>query len=86
MKGGRRLSSTNFSVVFSKEVKGYAVVVPKKVARLSVTRHRIKRRVLAALRALPTNTLPPALIVFPKASASSVSYQDIQAELKNLLS
>lgn len=36
-----------------------------------------------ALRALP---LPPALIIFPKASADSVSYQDIQVELAALLS
>ena len=66
----------------SMEAQGYAVVVPKKVARLSVTRHRIKRRVLAALRTL---SLPPALIVFPRASASSVSYKNIQAELASLL-
>ncbi|OGG76612.1 hypothetical protein A2950_02390 [Candidatus Kaiserbacteria bacterium RIFCSPLOWO2_01_FULL_55_19] len=83
IKNGRRLSSPNFSAVVSTEARGYAVVVPKKVARLSVTRHRIKRRVLSALRTL---SLPPALIIFPKASASSVSYEDTQAELKRLLS
>ena len=83
IKHGRRLSSPHFSVVVSTEAKGYAVVVPKKVARLSVTRHRIKRRVLSALRAL---SLPPALIIFPKVSAHSVSYEDTKTELKNLLS
>jgi ribonuclease P protein component len=83
LKSGRRLSSAHFSAVLPEEGKGYAVVVSKKVARLSVTRHRIKRRVLMALRTLP---LPPALIIFPKASADSVSYQDIQAELAVLLS
>ena len=83
IKGGQRLSSPHFSAVVSTEARGYAVVVSKKVARLSVTRHRIKRRVLAALRTL---TLPPALIIFPKASAHSVSYEDTQAELKRLLS
>ena len=83
LKIGKRLSSPHFTAILSKEAKGYAVVVSKKVARLSVTRHRIKRRVLAALRTLP---LPPALIIFPKASVSSVSYEDIRAELKNLLS
>lgn len=83
IKTGRRLSSPHFTAIVSHEVKGYAVVVPKKVARLSVTRHRIKRQVLAALRTL---SLPPALILFPKASVSSVSYEDIQTEIKNLLS
>ncbi len=74
--------SEHFSVVAAREFKGYAVVVPKKVARLSVTRHRIKRRVQAALRTL---RLPSALIVFPKASASSVSYNDIKTELARIL-
>ncbi|MBU6388783.1 ribonuclease P protein component [Patescibacteria group bacterium] len=83
LKTGRRLSSPHFMAVVSKEAKGYAVVLSKKTARLSVTRHRIKRRVLAALRTLP---LPPAVIVFPKASASSVSYEDIHTEIKKLLS
>jgi len=69
--------------IISKDARGYAVVIPKKVARLSVTRHAIKRRVLAALRKL---SLPSSLILFPKASVSSVSYQDIYTEIKNLLS
>jgi len=83
LSGGRRLSSTNLSILIPNGVKGYAVVVSKKIARLSVDRHRIKRRVLAALR---TTNLPPALIVFPKSSACSVSYKDIQTELATLLS
>lgn len=83
LKSGQRLSSEHLSVVLPKEGVGYAVVVSKKVARLSVTRHRIKRRILAALRTL---TLPSSFIVFPKASAGSVSYKDIQTELLYLLS
>lgn len=83
MKTGRRLSSAHFTAIVSKEMRGYAVVIPKKVARLSVTRHRIKRQVLAILRTL---TLPPALIIFPKSSASSVSYKDIKIEISSLLS
>ena len=57
---GKRLSSEHFGIVFSEIEEGCAVVVSKKVARLSVTRHRIKRRVLEALRTLP---LPSALVV-----------------------
>jgi ribonuclease P protein component len=83
MMSGRRFSSPHFTAVVSDKTEGYAVIVPKKVARLSVIRHKIKRRVFAALRNLP---LPKALIIFPKTSVSSVSYQDIHAELKKLLS
>jgi ribonuclease P protein component len=83
LKTGRRLNSSNFTAVFSEDIRGYAVVVSKKAARLSVTRHRIKRRVLEALRAFP---LPRGLIIFPKASAGSVSYKDTKEEIAELLS
>ena len=85
LKTGRRLSSPHFTVSISREVKGYAVVIQKKVARLSVTRHRIKRQVLAILASFDT-PLPPALILFPKSSVSSVSYRDMKAEIEKLLS
>lgn len=65
-------------------VSGYAVVVSKKVARLSVTRHRIKRQILSILRSFPE--LPEALIVFPKASAFQLDLLHIQADLTNLFS
>jgi ribonuclease P protein component len=80
---GRRLSSPHFSAVVSEDTKGIAVVVPKKVARLSVTRHRIKRRTLAALRTL---RLPPALILFPKESVQTLGDFDMKLELAALLS
>lgn len=87
---GRRISSPHFTIIVPKDEgglpagrQGYAVVVPKKVARLSVTRHRIKRRILAALKKL---SLPPSLIVFPRASVNSVDYQDIETELASLIS
>lgn len=81
---GRRVSSASFSVVFSKEGLGYGVVVSKKVARLSVTRHRIKRRVVEALRTLQ---LPPSAVVFfPKAAVAQMSHKDVSTELATLLS
>ncbi|MBI3572252.1 ribonuclease P protein component [Candidatus Kaiserbacteria bacterium] len=81
---GRRASSAHFSLVVpAGNLHGYAVVIPKKVARFSVTRHRLKRRVLSVLRALP---LPPALIVFPKVSTLALSSEEIKAELASLLS
>lgn len=83
IKIGRRAISPNFSVIVSKNSEGYAVVVSKKVARLSVTRHRIKRRVLEAMKTL---SLPQSLVVFPKSSVAGMEYKDIQAELAGLLS
>lgn len=82
LKSGIRHSSKNFSLVLPKKGRGYAVVVSKKTARLSVKRHNIKRRVLSALKEIQ---LPPALIVFPKASISKVEYQHIKEELNHLI-
>jgi ribonuclease P protein component len=78
---GKRFASANFAYTLAPS--GYAVVVSKKVARLSVTRHKIKRRVLAALRTFP---LPSGLIVFPRASAAALTYQETLAEIKEALS
>lgn len=83
LAGGGRLSSAHFSAILPKEASGYAVVVSKKVARLSVTRHRIKRRVLEALRFL---TLPKSIILFPKSSVQDMTYQQTKEELAELLS
>lgn len=63
--------------------RGYTVVVSKKVARLSVTRHLIKRRVLALLRAAPHK--PAALLVLLKPSAVALSYAELRVDLYNLL-
>ncbi|MHB8710300.1 MAG: ribonuclease P protein component [Minisyncoccota bacterium] len=83
LKAGRRFSSANFTAILPYDATGYAVVVSKKVARLSVTRHRIKRRVLEALRTL---SIPKSLILFPKTSALQLDRQHIQGELADLLS
>jgi ribonuclease P protein component len=82
---GRRISSLHFVAAISKEANGYGVVVPKKIARLSVTRHRIKRRVFEALRTL---TLPSstAIILFPKAPVASMTFAEVFEELQALLS
>jgi ribonuclease P protein component len=83
LKTNRRLSSPHFLVLVPEKVQGYAVVIPKKVIRLSSARHRLKRQIFEALRSFP---LPPALVVFPRSSVSSVNYQDIKEELGRLLS
>ncbi|MBI4088925.1 ribonuclease P protein component [Candidatus Kaiserbacteria bacterium] len=81
---GKRTSSPHFKVIIPTAAKGYSVVVPKKVARLSVTRHRIKRRTLSILRTI--DKLPPALILFPQSSVAQMSYQNIKDEILGLLS
>ncbi len=70
-------------VVVPQAGEGYAVVVAKKVARLSVARHKMKRRILAALRALP---LPGSVVVFPRASAIDLDFKSTKEELAALLS
>lgn len=62
---------------------GYAVVVSKKIARLSVTRHRIKRQTLAALRSFPL--LPPTLIIFPQPAALRLDTLHLRADLMVLV-
>lgn len=91
LSSGRRFSSAHFTAVLSAAKdkivsngkQGYAVVVSKKVAQLSVTRHLIKRRVLHALKTLP---LPQTLILFPRPSIVGIHYKDIKIELIDLLS
>lgn len=82
---GRRYSSEHITAVFPEHTCGYAVIVSKKVARLSVTRHRIKRRVLGALRTCGQE-LPPALILFPRASVLTVDHNHLVSELIHILS
>jgi ribonuclease P protein component len=79
---GRRLSSEHFSVVVPHHASGYAVVLGKQAARLSTERHLVKRRVLAVLESL---SLPRGLIVFPKPSATHLSFADLKTELIKLL-
>ncbi|MHB8660974.1 MAG: ribonuclease P protein component [Minisyncoccota bacterium] len=83
LKAGQRLSSAHFTAILPPKSTGYAVIVSKKAARLSVTRHRIKRQVLHALRTL---TPPKSLILFPKPSALHLDYQHIKEDLAVLLS
>ena len=82
-KNGIRRSSEHFRVIIPHEGRGYAVVIPKKVIKSAVGRHKLKRTVFSLLRELPR---PTALIVFPKAEATGVHYQDLKTELIELLS
>lgn len=84
VKNGQRISSEHLTVVIPKDAEGYAVVVSKKTARLSVTRHKIKRRALEALRRLPNS--PRSVILYPRASILDVGYDELRQELIKILS
>lgn len=77
-----RAKSEYFTASFPRDERGYAVVILKKTLPRSVDRHRLRRRVLAALHALPT---PPAVIVFPRAAALRMSAPELKADLRSLL-
>jgi ribonuclease P protein component len=82
-KGAKRATSAHFSVTFSRQGVGSAVVVSKKVAKSSVERHLLKRRVREA--AAPWNSDVHALIVYARPGAAALPYSEIVSELTSLL-
>lgn len=83
LRAGKRISSEHFTALLPEHATGYAIVVPKKVARLSVTRHRIKRQLSGVLERV--TPLPPALILFPRPSAVRLDTLHLHAALMDLL-
>jgi ribonuclease P protein component len=81
LKAGGRVSSPNFTIVFSKKTKGYGVIVSKKTIRLSVRRHRLKRQIFEIMR---TYHPPCAAVVIPRPAVYGVSYADMESELRAL--
>jgi ribonuclease P protein component len=84
-KGGVRLTSPHFSVSLARTANsgGCAAIISKKVARLAVTRHRLKRRILVVLR--PWCKKEYALTVFAKTGCASLPFQTLKEELSVLL-
>lgn len=85
MKQGRRASSGLFSLHIQHNVpKGkIAVIIPKKLAKTSVLRHKHKRRVMAALAKQP---LPKAHIIFTlRQSISELDFKDLCAHIEAIL-
>jgi len=75
----------HFSLSVNPSLKGgAAAVISKKVAKRSVDRHLLKRRVLEALR--PHIQEKVALIVYARAGAPTLSYRELKKELESLLS
>jgi ribonuclease P protein component len=80
---GKRLGTEHFSAVLGTSSSGYAVIVSKSVAKSSVARHKLKRRVLEALGKAPL--LPQALIVYAKKGSPTLTYAAILSEIRDIL-
>jgi len=83
MEHGVRATTKHFSVVYSKNNSGYAVVVSKKVAQKTVARHRIKRRVRSIIKSV---NLTEGCIIFARPGVHKLTYNDMDSEIKELIS
>lgn len=83
-RGMKRVTSAHFSISYGDSTSGgVAVVISKKVARLAVSRHLLKRRVLAVLR--PYVSPKRILVVHTRAGAASLSFPELKEELLSLV-
>jgi len=80
-----RATSAHFSLSTwdAPQKGGVAAVISKKVARLSVSRHLLKRRIMAVLA--PYASSDRAIVVYARAKAASLPYSELKAELTELL-
>ncbi len=81
----KRLSSPSFSLSIREAAGtgGCAVVVSKKVAKLSVSRHLLKRRTLSILKPFCTKDI--ALVLYARAGSQALPYAALKQELEELL-
>jgi ribonuclease P protein component len=82
-RSAKRGSTPHFSVICSPLGTGSAVVVSKKVAKRSVQRHLIKRRVREVIAPRCADSF--GIIVYARAGAGALAYGEIQTELNPLL-
>lgn len=81
---GKRAVSAHFSVTVAPSSVGKAAaVISKKVARTSVARHLLKRRIMAA--SLPFVADGRSFIVYARAGSPALSYRALERELSELL-
>ena len=81
-----RAASTHFSlsVRSTDGTGGCAAVISKKIAKLSVLRHLLKRRMLSVMKDYCSKNT--ALIVYARPGAATLPYQELKTELSELLS
>lgn len=82
---GNRFSSAHLSLVCGPAVRGggCAVVISKKVARRSVDRHLLKRRLMAVL--LPWCARDRFFVVYARTGSQTLPFHALQHELEGLL-
>jgi ribonuclease P protein component len=91
IKGGRTISSPNFYIRFleQKESKTslFSFVVPNKVVKTSVGRHKLKRKMSAVVeknfKIIKNNLI---CLVFAKKNPPKLIYLEIETELLSLFS
>jgi len=84
-RGLKRAASQHFSLSYGPMEKGgTAVVISKKAAKLAVTRHLLKRRILSVVR--PYARTDRALIVHVRPGASTLPFSELKDELVSLIS
>lgn len=81
----KRLASANFSLSLRvvEAHGGCAAVVSKKVAKLSVSRHLLKRRMLSVMR--PWCSPTRALVIYTRPGAAALDFAALERELIDLL-
>ena len=81
----KRVSSPHFSLSIrtSDGSGGCAAVIAKKVAKLSVTRHKMKRRILAI--AGPWCSEKRALVIYARPGSALLPFAALSEELETLL-
>jgi ribonuclease P protein component len=82
-KGAKRATTPHFSIVLSNSGVGSAVVVSKKVAKSSVQRHLIKRRVREILAPWCSDSF--GIIAYARAGSAALPYSEMVSELTPLL-
>lgn len=80
---GQRVVGRHISLTLGAPgTKGAAVVVSKKVARFSVTRHLLKRRVLSVLTPLSKER---AIIAYARPGCAALAFPLLKEEIESLL-
>jgi ribonuclease P protein component len=82
-RSAKRLISRHFSITSSNKGIGVAVVVSKKVAKSSVERHLLKRRVREVVA--PFSSDKNAIIVYARPGALLLPFSEITTEISALL-
>jgi ribonuclease P protein component len=83
-RGLKRASSAHFSVSYGDSAKGgVAVVISKKVAKLAVSRHLLKRRILSVAR--PFVNGKHVIVIHTRPGAAGIPFTELKNELISLL-